>query len=178
MSLTDSPRRLSHSHHVLIPTSSLQAFSLPGSIMYLCCTGASLCYLISAAFGPALLTIPRWKSHLDKWTVKLASHKDNVVSYLIVLASLHCPALGLVPFWISTWLGVFGVTVIHTTIGEGDEVLAGDGDRILAASPATRVKKAAIRPAVDPTDEEEDSAVSEDEDVSTEEWRRESSGLL
>lgn len=249
----------------------LQAFSLPGSMylsilggavwgvpraLPLACTcvatGASLCYLISAAFGPALLTIPRWKSHLDKWTVKLTSHKDNVVSFLIVLRiaplpphwviNVLCPhvGIGLVPFWISTWLGVFGVTVIHTTIGrglnemtsaadfhliswrnffllsavvvgvlipvglrsyfkreiasaadieEGDEVLAGDGDRILAASPATRVKKAAIRPAVDPTDEEDSGTSlssfddSEDEDVvleagpgvvlkSTEEWRR------
>ena len=64
-------------------TSSLQAFSLPGS-MYLsilggavwgvpralplacCCvaTGATLCYLISAALGPALLTLPKWKAVL------------------------------------------------------------------------------------------------------------------
>lgn len=32
-----------------------------------------------------------------------------------------CPHLGitLVPFFISTWLGIMGVTVIHTTIGSG-----------------------------------------------------------
>ncbi|KAI6025776.1 hypothetical protein F5J12DRAFT_447938 [Pisolithus orientalis] len=248
----------------------LQAFSLPGSMylsilggavwgvpraLPLACTcvatGASLCYLISAAFGPALLTIPRWKSHLDKWSVKLASQKDNIFSFLIVLRiaplpphwviNVLCPhvGIGLVPFWISTWLGVFGVTVIHTTIGRGlnemtsaddfhliswrnffllsavvvgvlipvglrtyfkrevasaadieeaDELLAEDGDRVLAVSPVTRVKKTAIRQAVDPTDDEGSEASislfddSGDEDVvleagpavvlkPTEEWR-------
>ncbi|KAI6155373.1 hypothetical protein BKA82DRAFT_4077799 [Pisolithus tinctorius] len=248
----------------------LQAFSLPGSMylsilggavwgvpraLPLACTcvatGASLCYLISAAFGPALLTIPRWKSHLDKWSVKLASQKDNIFSFLIVLRiaplpphwviNVLCPhvGIGLVPFWMSTWLGVFGVTVIHTTIGRGlnemtsaddfhliswrnffllsavvvgvlipvglrtyfkrevasaadieeaDELLAEDGDRVLAVSPVTRVKKTAIRQAIDPTDDEGSEASislfddSEDEDVvleagpavvlkPTEEWR-------
>lgn len=129
---------------------SLQAFSLPGS-MYLsilggavwgvaralplacCCvaTGASLCYLISAALGPALLTLPKWKAALDKWADKISANKENMLSFLIVLriaplpphwvVNVVCPHVGirLVPFWVSTFLGILGVTVIHTTIGGG-----------------------------------------------------------
>ncbi|TFK18128.1 hypothetical protein FA15DRAFT_571351, partial [Coprinopsis marcescibilis] len=128
----------------------LQAFSLPGS-MYLsilggavwgvptalplacCCvaTGATLCYLISAALGPALFVIPRWKALLEKWSDKIRDNKENMISFLIVLriaplpphwvVNLVCPhvGIGIVPFWISTALGILGVTVIHTTIGGG-----------------------------------------------------------
>ncbi|KAI9001542.1 oxalate transporter [Trametes punicea] len=126
----------------------LQAFSLPGSMylsilggavwgvpraLPLACacvaTGATLCYLISAALGPALLTIPKWKAKLDVWADKLRAHKDDIISFLIVLriapfpphwvVNVLCPhvGIGIVPFWISTFLGIFGVTVIHTTIG-------------------------------------------------------------
>ncbi|KAH9945482.1 oxalate transporter [Epithele typhae] len=126
----------------------LQAFSLPGSMylsilggavwgvpraLPLACacvaTGATLCYLISAALGPALLTMPRWKSKLDVWADKLRAHRDDIISFLIVLriaplpphwvVNVVCPhvGIGIVPFWISTFLGIFGVTVIHTTIG-------------------------------------------------------------
>ena len=127
---------------------SLQAFSLPGSMylsilggavwgvpraLPLACacvaTGATLCYLISAALGPALLTMPKWKAKLDVWADKLRAHKDDTISFLIVLriapfpphwvVNVLCPhvGIGIVPFWISTFLGIFGVTVIHTTIG-------------------------------------------------------------
>ncbi|KAH9902560.1 oxalate transporter [Cubamyces lactineus] len=126
----------------------LQAFSLPGSMylsilggavwgvpraLPLACacvaTGATLCYLISAALGPALLTMPKWKSKLDVWADKLRAHKDDIISFLIVLriapfpphwvVNVLCPhvGIGVVPFWLSTFLGIFGVTVIHTTIG-------------------------------------------------------------
>ena len=129
-------------------TYSLQAFSLPGSMylsilggavwgipraLPLACTcvatGGTLCYLISAALGPALLTMPKWKAKFDVWAEKIQSQKDNIISFLIVLriapfpphwvVNVLCPHLGIgiVPFWISTWLGIFGVSVIHTTIG-------------------------------------------------------------
>ncbi|PFH46807.1 hypothetical protein AMATHDRAFT_50768 [Amanita thiersii Skay4041] len=138
---------------------SLQAFSLPGS-MYLsilggavwgvaralplacCCvaTGASLCYLISAALGPALLTLPKWKSLMDKWGRKIQANKENMISFLIVLriaplpphwvVNVICPhvGIGLVPFWISTALGILGVSVIHTTIGGGLEEMTSADD--------------------------------------------------
>ena len=91
--------------------------------------GATLCYLISAALGPALLTMPKWKARFDVWAAKIEAQKDNIISFLIVLriaplpphwvVNVLCPhvRIGIVPFWISTWLGIFGVTVIHTTIG-------------------------------------------------------------
>jgi uncharacterized membrane protein YdjX (TVP38/TMEM64 family) len=92
-------------------------------------TGATLCYLISAALGPALLTLPKWKAKLDKWSEKIQAQKENIISFLIVLriaplpphwvVNIICPhvGIGIIPFWISTFLGILGVTVIHTTIG-------------------------------------------------------------
>lgn len=127
---------------------SLQAFSLPGSMylsilggavwgvpraLPLACTcvatGATLCYFISAALGPALLTMPKWKARLDVWADKIEAQRDNLISFLIVLriapfpphwvVNVVCPhvGIGLIPFWTSTWLGILGVSVIHTTIG-------------------------------------------------------------
>lgn len=62
-----------------------------------------------------------------------------MVSFLIVLriaplpphwvVNVICPhvGIGLAPFWVSTFLGVFGVSVIHTTIGGGlDEMTSAD----------------------------------------------------
>ncbi|KAG7089718.1 hypothetical protein E1B28_011373 [Marasmius oreades] len=142
----------------------LQAFSLPGS-MYLsilggavwgiaralplacCCvaTGATLCYLLSAALGPALLTFPRWKARLDKWALKIQDNKENMMSFLIVLRIAPLPphwmvniiaphvGIGIIPFWISTALGILGVTVIHTTIGSGlDEMTSADDFHLLS----------------------------------------------
>lgn len=103
-------------------------------------TGATLCYLISAALGPALLTLPRWKSLMDKWARKIEDNKENMLSFLIVLriaplpphwvVNVICPHVGirLIPFWISTALGILGVTVIHTTIGGGLEQMTSADD--------------------------------------------------
>ncbi|KAJ7726042.1 hypothetical protein DFH07DRAFT_853229 [Mycena maculata] len=142
----------------------LQAFSLPGS-MYLsilggavwgvpralplvcCCvaTGATLCYLISAALGPALLAMPKWKAMLDKWARKIQKHQSNLLSFLIVLRiaplpphwvlNLLAPHVGIsVPiFWVSTALGILGVSVIHTTIGGGlDEMTSADDFHLIS----------------------------------------------
>ncbi|KAJ7352595.1 hypothetical protein DFH08DRAFT_859369 [Mycena albidolilacea] len=137
----------------------LQAFSLPGS-MYMsilggavwgmpialplvCClvaSGATLCYLISDALGPALLTIPKWKAMLDKWARKIQQNQDNMISFLIVLRiaplpphwalNILAPHVGIsIPiFWISTALGILGVSVIHTTIGGGLEQMTSSDD--------------------------------------------------
>ena len=107
-----------------------------------CCvaTGATLCYLISSALGPALLTLPKWKAVLDKWATKMRKNKENVISFLIVLRimplpphwviNVVCPHVGIsiVPFWISTGLGILGVSVIHTTIGSGLEEMTSADD--------------------------------------------------
>jgi uncharacterized membrane protein YdjX (TVP38/TMEM64 family) len=143
---------------------SLQAFSLPGSMylsilggavwgvaraLPLACfcvaSGATLCYLISAALGPALLTLPKWKALLDKWATKIEANKENMISFLIVLriaplpphwvVNIVCPhvGIGIVPFWISTALGILGVSVIHTTIGGGlDEMTSADDFHLIS----------------------------------------------
>ncbi|KAJ3867041.1 hypothetical protein EV359DRAFT_35405 [Lentinula novae-zelandiae] len=142
----------------------LQAFSLPGS-MYLsilggavwgvaralplacCCvaSGATLCYLISSALGPALLTIPRIKKHLESTAARVQRNKENLISFLIVLriaplpphwvVNVVAPHVGIsIPtFWISTALGIFGVSVIHTTIGGGlDEMTSADDFHLIS----------------------------------------------
>ncbi|KIM84401.1 hypothetical protein PILCRDRAFT_96961 [Piloderma croceum F 1598] len=142
----------------------LQAFSLPGSMylsilggavwgvaraLPLACacvaTGATLCYLISAALGPALLTLPKWKAKLDKWADKIEAQKENIISFLIVLriaplpphwvVNVVCPhvGIGIIPFWCSTFLGILGVTVIHTTIGGSlDQMTSADDFHLIS----------------------------------------------
>ncbi|KAJ6513427.1 hypothetical protein C8R45DRAFT_1154750 [Mycena sanguinolenta] len=137
----------------------LQAFSLPGS-MYMsilggavwgmpialplvCCLvacGATLCYLISDALGPALLTLPKWKAKLDKWARKIEHHRDDMISFLIVLRiaplpphwviNILAPHVGIsIPvFWVSTALGILGVSVIHTTIGNSLDKMTSSAD--------------------------------------------------
>jgi uncharacterized membrane protein YdjX (TVP38/TMEM64 family) len=101
----------------------------------LCCacvaSGASLCYLLSAALGPALLALPAWHARFHAWAARVHAHRANLLSFLVVLriaplpphwvVNVLAPHLGvaLPTFWLSTFLGVFGVTVIHTAIGGG-----------------------------------------------------------
>ena len=108
-------------------------------------SGATLCYLISAALGPALLTLPKWKARLDRWAEKIQAQKDNLISFLIVLriaplpphwvVNVVCPhvGIGIIPFWASTFLGILGVSVIHTTIGGGlDEMTSADDFHLIS----------------------------------------------
>lgn len=108
-------------------------------------TGATLCYLISAALGPALLTLPKWKAKLDIWSEKIEAQKENIISFLIVLriaplpphwvVNVICPhvGIGIIPFWISTFFGIFGVSVIHTTIGGSlDQMTSADDFHLIS----------------------------------------------
>ncbi|KAH9972707.1 hypothetical protein BGW80DRAFT_1437420 [Lactifluus volemus] len=137
----------------------LQAFSLPGSMylsilggavwgvaraLPLACacvaTGATLCYFISAALGPALLTLPSFQSRLELWSSKISAQRANLIPFLIVLRIAPLPphwvinvlsphlGIGLIPFWCSTFLGIFGVTVIHTSIGGGLDEMTSAAD--------------------------------------------------
>lgn len=137
----------------------LQAFSLPGSMylsilggavwgvpraLPLACacvaTGATLCYFISAALGPALLTLPAFQSRLELWSAKISAQRANLIPFLIVLRIAPLPphwvvnvlaphlGIGLIPFWFSTFLGIFGVTVIHTSIGGGLDEMTSAAD--------------------------------------------------
>lgn len=108
-------------------------------------TGATLCYLISAALGPALLTLPKWKAKLDKWADKIQAQRENIISFLIILriaplpphwvVNVICPhvGIGLAPFWISTFFGILGVSVIHTTIGGSlDQMTSADDFHLIS----------------------------------------------
>lgn len=114
-------------------------------------TGATLCYLISAALGPALTAIPWFARRLTSWSgrIRTATADGNLVSYLIILRISPLPPhwvvnliaphvdIGIFTFWISTWLGIFGVTVIHTTIGGGlDEMTSADDFHIISVQNA------------------------------------------
>lgn len=48
-------------------------------------TGATLCYLISAALAPALLSLPKWKARLDRWAERVEDQRANLISFLVVL---------------------------------------------------------------------------------------------
>ena len=89
--------------------------------------------------------MPKWKAKLDVWSDKLRSHKDDIISFLIVLriaplpphwvVNVICPhvGIGIIPFWISTFLGIFGVTVIHTTIGGSlDDMTSADDFHLIS----------------------------------------------
>jgi len=103
-------------------------------------TGATLCYFISAALGPALLTLPAFQSRLELWSAKIRAQRANLVPFLIVLRIAPLPphwvvnvlaphlGIGLIPFWCSTFLGIFGVTVIHTSIGGGLDEMTSAAD--------------------------------------------------
>jgi uncharacterized membrane protein YdjX (TVP38/TMEM64 family) len=103
-------------------------------------TGATLCYFISAALGPALLTLPAFQSRLELWSAKISAQRANLIPFLIVLRIAPLPphwvinvlaphlGIGLIPFWCSTFLGIFGVTVIHTSIGGGLDEMTSAAD--------------------------------------------------
>ncbi|KAG8884760.1 hypothetical protein FRB97_003281 [Tulasnella sp. 331] len=144
----------------------VQAFSLPGS-MYLAilggavwgvpvaiplasvctATGASLCYLISACFGPALFALPRLRVQIESVTEKIGEphHRKNMIPYLMILrmvpvppnwtVNLACPHLGvdIVTFWIAAFLGILGLSAIHATIGSGlDQMTSSDDFHLLS----------------------------------------------
>ncbi|KPV74109.1 uncharacterized protein RHOBADRAFT_16290, partial [Rhodotorula graminis WP1] len=115
----------------------LQTFSVPGSmylsilggalwgvlialplVCFCVATGALLCYLMSAALGPAVLRNSEvWRERVEAWTDRVAKHDSNLVSYLIVLriaplpphwmVNVVAPHLGISvwKFWLSTFLG-------------------------------------------------------------------------
>ncbi|KAJ7931361.1 hypothetical protein B0H13DRAFT_2308528 [Mycena leptocephala] len=118
-------------------------WGMPIALPLVCCCvacGATLCYLISSALGPALLMLPKWKAMLDRWARKIQRNQDNMISFLIVLriaplpphwvVNILAPHVGIsIPvFWVSTALGILGVSVIHTTIGGGLDQMTSSSD--------------------------------------------------
>ncbi|GEM12722.1 SNARE associated Golgi protein, partial [Rhodotorula toruloides] len=104
-------------------------------------TGALLCYLLSASLGPAVLANSQvWQARVEAWQERVRGHEKNLVSYLIVLRiaplpphwmlNLAAPHVGVSvwKFWLSTFLGVAGVSYIHTQIGTTLDQMAGSDD--------------------------------------------------
>ena len=96
---------------------SLVCFFVLSVIVLVCVNGTVLrCYGETGA-------------RFEVWEDRIMAQKDNLISFLIVIriapfpphwvVNVLCPHLGIgiIPFWTSTWLGILGVTVIHTTIG-------------------------------------------------------------
>lgn len=68
-------------------------FALP--LVCLCvASGATLCYLISALLGPALLLASeKWRDRLEQWRERIRQQGGNMISYLIVLRWVHEQAI-------------------------------------------------------------------------------------
>ncbi|SPO31190.1 uncharacterized protein UTRI_06010_B [Ustilago trichophora] len=108
-------------------------FGVPIALPLVCASvasGASICYLISKTLGVVLVALPSWQKRVDDWKFKLQDHQQNLLSYLIVIRMMPLPPHNIVNmlsphlgiplplFWLSTFFGIFAVSVIHTTIGE------------------------------------------------------------
>jgi uncharacterized membrane protein YdjX (TVP38/TMEM64 family) len=104
-------------------------------------TGALLCYLISSFLGPVVLSSStKWQNRIKKWQTRIEKQGGNVISYLIVIriaplpphwvVNIICPHLGIGVgiFWLSTFLGIMGVSFIHTQIGTTLDQMTGPGD--------------------------------------------------
>lgn len=50
-------------------------------------SGATLCYLLSACFGPALMAVPKFKAKIDSVAQRMdqPGHRENLIPYMIVL---------------------------------------------------------------------------------------------
>ena len=104
-------------------------FALP--LVCVCiATGATLCYLISALLGPALLLASqKWRDRMDLWKARIDAQGGNMISYLMILriaplpphwmVNIICPHLniGIPLFWSSTFLGVLAPSFIHVQVG-------------------------------------------------------------
>jgi hypothetical protein len=71
---------------------------------------------------------------------KISAQRANLIPFLIVLRIVPLPphwvlnvlaphlGIGLIPFWCSTFLGIFGITAIHTSIGGGLDEMTSAAD--------------------------------------------------
>ncbi|GAA5961177.1 hypothetical protein JCM10213_001413, partial [Rhodosporidiobolus nylandii] len=105
------------------------AIALP-LVCFCVATGASFCYLMSALLGPAVLLHSEvWQRRVEAWSERVKEHRANLISYLVILRIAPLPphwvvnclayhmGIDLWTFWISTALGIAGVSYIHTQIG-------------------------------------------------------------
>ncbi|UTT88733.1 hypothetical protein NDA17_003529 [Ustilago hordei] len=123
-------------------------FGVPLALPLVCASvasGATLCYLISRTLRLVLLALPSWQARVEHWRHKMDQHQDDILSYLIVLRMMPLPPHNIVNilsphlgisisiFWLSTFVGILTVSLIHTTIGEKlDEMTSADDLNIVS----------------------------------------------
>lgn len=128
---------------------------LPGLLLSCLCdsSGSLLCYTLSSFLGPPLLKLPYYKRMLDKWRTKImgdaekgtAAAKDSVFAILLVLRILPLPphwvanfvaphlGIGMGMFWLSCFIGIGPVSVIHVMIGSSlDQMTSAEDFKILS----------------------------------------------
>ncbi|KZV97442.1 hypothetical protein EXIGLDRAFT_764402 [Exidia glandulosa HHB12029] len=136
----------------------VQAFCVPGSmylsilggamwgvpltvpLVCLCVAfGSTLCYSLSAAFGPALLAVPKWRTRIEAFGDKVEAQRANLFSYMVILRISPVPhwltnlvsphvRIGVSLFWITSFVGAVPLAVIHATIGGGLEQMTSPDD--------------------------------------------------
>ncbi|RHZ86244.1 hypothetical protein Glove_53g96 [Diversispora epigaea] len=106
-------------------------FGLPISLLIVCgCSaiGSSNCYLLSKTYGESLVH-SNFSTKLSTWSSQLHAHSRHLLNYMIILrlmpfppnwfANIAAPHVG-VPlsiFFIGTFLGVAGPSLIHVQAG-------------------------------------------------------------
>lgn len=116
-------------------------------------TGSILCYTLSSFLGPPLLKIPYYKHRVDKWRIKIMGDADkgqqvgwdSVFAFLLILRIAPFPphwvanfvaphlGIGMAFFWLTCFIGIAPVSVIHVTIGSSlDQMTSADDFHILS----------------------------------------------
>ncbi|KNZ55042.1 hypothetical protein VP01_2783g2 [Puccinia sorghi] len=106
-------------------------------------TGALLCYMMSLNLASSLVVhLPSLRSRLEDWKLKLSTKTNrlDLFAYLVVIrisplpphwvVNLLAPHVGirLGVFWLTTCLGIFPVTLIHTQLGTTLDQMVGPED--------------------------------------------------
>lgn len=142
---------------------------LPGLLLSCLCdsSGSILCYTLSSFLAPPLLELPYYRRMLEKWRKKIMGDpekgteagKDSVFAFLLVLRILPLPphwvanfvaphlGIGMGMFWLTCFLGICPVSVIHVLIGSSlDQMTSAEDFKIL--SPRNILGMAAVIVAV------------------------------
>jgi uncharacterized membrane protein YdjX (TVP38/TMEM64 family) len=142
---------------------------LPGLLLSCLCdsSGSILCYTLSSFLAPPLLELPYYRRMLEKWRKKIMGDpekgteagKDSVFAFLLVLRILPLPphwvanfvaphlGIGMGMFWLTCFLGICPVSVIHVMIGSSlDQMTSAEDFKIL--SPRNIIGMAAVIVAV------------------------------
>jgi uncharacterized membrane protein YdjX (TVP38/TMEM64 family) len=116
-------------------------------------TGSILCYTLSAILAPPLLSLPYYRNRVEKWRNRIMGDPekgeqvgwDSVFAILLTLRILPFPphwvanfvaphlGIGVGFFWITCFIGIAPVSVIHVMIGSSlDQMTSADDFKILS----------------------------------------------